>query len=223
MRWRGGGRRRERRGMCGPHLHQKLGDRASALLSNLSGAQTSLSSSPLLTMEPLRTGSLTAFSFQMVIARRGMSIKSAALTGLAALMVLCCTLGAAYVGRRPLARGMGRSNELLQLVASPCAGVGVGGGQQLAASFVVGQRQRMILCDTSVSTSLPAPYDYFTTREVGAPVTHISDPITPCPLTPASFSCCSLSSTTLPCWLRPHPKAHPWRKHILCCQSRWSN
>jgi hypothetical protein len=106
--------------------------------------------------------------------------------GLGALGVLCCTLGAAYAGRRPLARGMGRSNELLQLVASPCSGVGAEGGQrQLAASSVVGQRQRMILCDTSVSSSLPAPYDYFTTREVGATSTYInSDPIAPPPSSP---------------------------------------
>jgi hypothetical protein len=86
--------------------------------------------------------------------------------GLGALGVLCCTLGAAYAGRRPLARGVGRSNELLQLVSSPCAGVAAEGG---AASSVVGQRQRMILCDTSASSSLPAPYDYFTTREVEPP------------------------------------------------------
>lgn len=35
----------------------------------------------------------------------------------------------------------------------------------------------MILCDKSVSTSLPAPLDYFTTYEVGGPATPASDSI----------------------------------------------
>lgn len=85
------------------------------------------------------------------------------LSGTSATVVLLCTLAFAFTGRRA-----GRSNELLEIVRL-CA---AGGHHALPSA---GQGQRMVLCGVNgAGSSLPAPYNYFTTPEVRAAPSFLS-------------------------------------------------